>query len=173
MQGRARVVSLQKEAPGFARLRAEFPPGAADGVALGASVALNGTCLTVTAQPTANELCFDLIEETLRATNLGDLSPGSAVNFERSARLGDEIGGHSVSGHVHTTAVLSAREESEHNTSFTLAVPSHLIKYILPKARPQTARSQHRLAFSLFWPAAHTPSRASSRWTAAASRLAR
>lgn len=42
--------------------------------------------------------------ETLRATNLGQLSEGTAVNFERSARVGDEIGGHNVSGHIHTTA---------------------------------------------------------------------
>eukprot|EP00955_Chlamydomonas_euryale_P049689 354318-Chlamydomonas_euryale.AAC.17 len=69
----------------------------------GASVAINGTCLTVT-DIADDTLSFDIIVETLRATNLGELEAGSAVNFERSARVGDEIGGHNVSGHIHTTA---------------------------------------------------------------------
>ena len=48
--------------------------------------------------------------ETLRATNLGELKPGSFVNYERSARVGDEIGGHTVSGHVHTQAKIVEQE---------------------------------------------------------------
>jgi len=62
---------------------------------------------------------FDIISETLRATNLGGLEPGSAVNFERSARMGDEIGGHNVSGHIHTTASVSRIEESPNNRRIT------------------------------------------------------
>ena len=61
-------------------------------------------------------LSFDVIEETLRATNLGTLQMGSPVNFERSARVGDEIGGHNVSGHVATTATI------DDNTSITFQV---------------------------------------------------
>ena len=65
---------------------------------------------------------FDIIVETLRATNLGALAPGATVNFERSARVGDEIGGHNVSGHVHTTAAVTRVEESPNNRRVTFEV---------------------------------------------------
>lgn len=120
----------------FATLRAAFPAGAVDGVSLGASVSVNGTCLTVTQQPSANELCFDLIKETLRATSLGGLQVGDTFNFERSARFGDEVGGHNVSGHVHTTATVLRVEDTPDNRSmfFSLSSPQFM-KYIFPKAR--------------------------------------
>ena len=68
-----------------------------DGLAVGASVAVNGTCLTAV-DVGGDEAQFDVIPETLTRTNLGTLGVGSTANFERSARLGDEIGGHQVSG---------------------------------------------------------------------------
>jgi riboflavin synthase len=104
-----------------------------DAISIGASVALNGTCLTVTSAR-SDLLTFDIIAETLRRTNLGALERGSAVNFERSARMGDEIGGHTVSGHVHTTAIIRAIEKQADNVRmvFQLADASWR-KYILPK----------------------------------------
>jgi len=73
--------------------------GLADRLALGASVAVNGTCLTVThVADTAAR--FDVIKETLRTTNLGRINAGDQVNVERSFQVGDEVGGHIVSGHV-------------------------------------------------------------------------
>jgi riboflavin synthase len=110
-----------------------FPEGAISGVAIGASVALNGTCLTVTAiEP--DRLAFDVIAETLRKTNLGRLKDGSVVNFERSAKLGDEIGGHRVSGHVHSTAELVQLRSTEEETRMQLRVTEdNWMKYILPK----------------------------------------
>ena len=86
-------------------LTLELPAERTDNVQIGASVAINGTCLTVVAQQGAT-LRFDVMVETLRRTNLGALQPGTQINFERSARVGDEIGGHTVSGHVHTTATI-------------------------------------------------------------------
>lgn len=114
-------------------LQVTFPKGAADGIQLGASVAINGTCLTVT-EINGGTLSFDIIVETLRATNLGLLREGSRVNYERSARVGDEIGGHTVSGHVHTSARISEDASTEDNRRvvMTLAEPK-FIKYILPK----------------------------------------
>jgi riboflavin synthase len=111
-----------------------FPAGATAAIQIGASVALNGTCLTVVEQVEGDVLRFDVIGETLARTNLGFLQEGSAVNFERSARMGDEIGGHTVSGHVHTTAQIAAVEVSENNRRlvFRLSDPTY-IKYILPK----------------------------------------
>ena len=89
--------------PEFCSFDIQLPAGRAAGVSIGASVAVNGTCLTVV-RADGDVLRFDVIGETLRRTNLGALDAGSAVNYERSARVGDEIGGHHVSGHVHTTA---------------------------------------------------------------------
>jgi riboflavin synthase len=140
VQGKALVQAFDQKAD-FATLRVAFPAGCTAGIAIGASVAINGTCLTVTQQQ-ADDLCFDLIVETLRATNLGTLRVGSEVNFERSARIGDEVGGHNVSGHVHTTAVVKLVEDTPDNRKVVFTVPQQLMKYILPKVRlPAPARA--------------------------------
>lgn len=158
VQGKACVVSFEQQ-PGFATLRAAFPAGSVDGVTLGASVAINGTCLTVTQQPSANELCFDLIVETLRATNLGRLKVGDSVNFERSARVGDEVGGHNVSGHVHTTVIVLRVEDTPNNRKLVFKVPAHLMKYIFPKARRNVLPENHHRAFRLTSPFRRASSR--------------
>jgi riboflavin synthase len=114
-------------------MQVEFPPGAVDSVSIGASVALNGTCLTVT-QIDGSVLNFDVIAETLRRTNLEGLAIGSKLNFERSARVGDEIGGHNVSGHVHTTASIAAVQRNKENVQLRFRLKdSSWMKYILPK----------------------------------------
>ena len=134
VQGTAEVVSFDNVGD-FARLRLRFPENTLDGIKIGASVSCNGACLTVTTVE-ANEpsiACFDLIVETLRATNLGELVPGSAVNYERSAKVGDEIGGHCVSGHVHAKAVICEQEDSENNRRVVFEIDEKWSKYILPK----------------------------------------
>ena len=84
------------------------------GVIDGESIAVNGACLTVAERPTAGSVRFDLMPETLRRSNLGDLRPGSAVNLERSLRYGDRVGGHFVQGHLDTVAaVVSITPEDE------------------------------------------------------------
>jgi len=119
--------------PEFCSFEIAFPPGATSNVMIGASVAINGTCLTVVHQD-GDIIRFDVIGESLRRTNLGLLDVKSTVNFERSARMGDEIGGHTVSGHVHTTARVARIDRTHDNVrvEFELADPSW-IKYILPK----------------------------------------
>ncbi|CAL5224485.1 g7179 [Coccomyxa viridis] len=131
VQGQAAVVDVE-ERENFRSIRIEFPDGKADGVQIGASVAVNGTCLTVT-DIAGDVLSFDVIVETLRATNLGGLQIGSPINFERSARVGDEIGGHNVSGHIATTATVASIEETPDNRTITFKVPAKFVKYILPK----------------------------------------
>jgi riboflavin synthase len=101
----------------------------AAGLELGSSVAINGTCLTVTAVD-GGFACFDVIRETLNLTNLGDLTPGRLVNVERSFRVGDEIGGHIVSGHVSGTAVVSAVESGPQERTVLFRVPAELLKYL-------------------------------------------
>eukprot|EP00241_Pyramimonas_parkeae_P012668 CAMPEP_0114254106 /NCGR_PEP_ID=MMETSP0058-20121206/16788_1 /TAXON_ID=36894 /ORGANISM="Pyramimonas parkeae, CCMP726" /LENGTH=286 /DNA_ID=CAMNT_0001368275 /DNA_START=60 /DNA_END=920 /DNA_ORIENTATION=- len=132
VQGLSEVKKMEKKPDDFMTLTMRFPSGAVDGVQIGASIAINGTCLTVTKQE-GDECCFDLIKETLRATNLGDLDIGSVANFERSARMGDEIGGHQVSGHVDCKAVVTKVEDSENNRRLVFTVPEEWMKYILPK----------------------------------------
>ncbi|MFO7527260.1 MAG: riboflavin synthase subunit alpha [Marinobacter sp.] len=118
--------------PGLNTLAVRLPENKVEGVSIGASVAINGTCLTVTRQDGAT-LYFDAMQETLRLTTLGDLDAGDAVNFERAARIGDEIGGHLLSGHVHTTARIVEIERPENNVTIWFEVPEDWIRYIFPK----------------------------------------
>src|SRR5262245_30592933 len=78
-------------------------------LALGASVAINGTCLTVVFQEN-DRFRFEAGPETLRLTNLGELKPGDRVNLERALRLGDRLGGHIVQGHVDGLGCIAKRE---------------------------------------------------------------
>ncbi len=73
------------------------------------------------------------MQETLRLTTLGDLKPGDRVNFERAARIGDEIGGHLLSGHVHTTADIVAIDRPENNCTLEFEVPEAWARYIFSK----------------------------------------
>lgn len=131
VQGTATVVSFDNVGD-FARLKLKFPPNTLDGILIGASVACNGTCLTVV-ETDGDCACFDLIVETLRATNLGELEPGSEVNYERSAKVGDEIGGHNVSGHVSTKATIVTQTDTDNNREVVFELEPRWSKYILPK----------------------------------------
>lgn len=87
---------------------------------VGESVAINGVCLTTVS---AEELIFDMSEETLAKTSLGALVEGSAVNVERAMRANDRLGGHIVQGHVDTTTTLLAIEPQEGSSVYRFAVP--------------------------------------------------
>ena len=133
VQGTATVASVVTPSPGVAALTLRFPGGALANVPLGGSIAVNGTCLTVVSVD-GDAARFDVVDETLRVTTLGGLAEGDAVNYERSARVGDEIGGHVVSGHVATKAtVIDVQRQADGNTSITFDVPAPWGKYILPK----------------------------------------
>ena len=103
-----------------------------EGLQHGASVAVNGTCLTVTSIEQATAW-FDVITETLRITNLGDISEGDLVNVERSFHVGDEVGGHIVSGHVTATAELVERRVEQHDHVVRFAISPEWMKYIFHK----------------------------------------
>lgn len=100
----------------------------------GASIAINGVCLTATVfDIDAGWVQFDVIAETLRQTNLGQLSVGEAVNFERSLTFGSELGGHIVSGHIQTTATLTLLEKNSLNCHMRLTLSPQYMPYILSK----------------------------------------
>ena len=104
----------------------------AKGLELGASVAINGVCLTVS-EALRGMVYFDVIPETLETTNLNSLSSSSLVNVERSYKVGDEIGGHIVSGHVGTTAPLVTLIHEQHDRVYTFKVADSWMKYIFHK----------------------------------------
>ncbi len=131
VQGLANVRALQKDQD-FMRLRLGLPQGATNQLQIGASIAVNGTCLTVT-EFADDEVQFDLIQETLRVTNLGQIALNDQVNFERAARFGDEIGGHQLSGHVSHTATITNIIKTEQNCVIWFEAPRNLLPYLLPK----------------------------------------
>lgn len=126
------VVDEVKSAPGLSSFAIRFPADKVAGITIGASVSINGTCLTVTRQDN-DRLFFDAMQETLGLTTLGALKPGDRINFERAARIGDEIGGHLLSGHVHTTADTVTIDRPENNCTLTFEVPDDWARYIFPK----------------------------------------
>jgi riboflavin synthase len=107
-----------------------------DTIDIGASIACSGICLTVVARGrTGNRSSFavDAAAETLGVTTAGDWQRGTKLNLERSLRLGDELGGHMVSGHVDGIAELVARENLPDMARLTLRIPAELARFIAPK----------------------------------------
>ena len=106
--------------------------GFSDGLQIGASVALDGVCMTVVSLD-GTEVRFDAIEETLARTTLGRAIQGHMVNVERSLRMGDELGGHILSGHVMMTAKIIERVERGEGLDLVIENPLEARPYILEK----------------------------------------
>jgi len=106
-------------------------------IAIGASISCGGVCLTVVDLPEqgSNRRWFDVEawEEALRLTTIADWKAGTRINLERALRIGDELGGHIVSGHVDGTAIIVAREEEGEAVRFTLEAPAEFAKFIASK----------------------------------------
>ena len=105
---------------------------------LGASIAINGCCLTVVKVELSNQdvvaqVHFDVIDETLQLTNLGLLELGSLVNYERSVTFGTELGGHIVSGHIHCSAKINQIINTQSNCKIQVSLPVKWQKYVLYK----------------------------------------
>jgi riboflavin synthase len=103
-----------------------------EGLQTGASVAIDGVCLTVVSFEN-NDVKFDVIEETLRRTTLGQLSEGSRVNVERSLKFGDEIGGHLLSGHIMDTGEIVEVNNQGETMDVCLNVSDEVSQYIMEK----------------------------------------
>lgn len=125
------IASLTRK-PGLTTLSIELPDNLMAGLELGASVALNGCCLTVTTI-VGNEVTFDVIAESLALTNLKELEVGSMVNVERSARGDAEIGGHVLSGHVAGTAKIVDVKRSENNRRLRFMGNPAWMQYVFDK----------------------------------------
>lgn len=132
VQTKAKVNAIQDKEQ-FRHLVLEAEAEHLKDLEVGASIAINGCCLTVVSFESQGLVHFDVIDETLRLTNLGQLSPGDRVNFERSLTVGRELGGHIVSGHVHCTAEVTERVDSANNCRMFLKVPPEWMEFILVK----------------------------------------
>ena len=124
------VNALLKNELGFP-LKVDVNEGFSDGLLIGASIAVNCCCLTVT-EFDENSISFDVIKETIRVTNLEYLELADKVNLERSLKYGDEVGGHILSGHVSCCAEAILKEQ-EGETELVMKCPSEWRKYILLK----------------------------------------
>lgn len=113
VQSAIKIDQIEKKT-GLWTLTLTLPDSLIPGLTLGASVALNGTCLTVTSI-SGNQVTFDVMMASLALTNLQHLSQGSLVNVERAAKFGDDIGGHQLSGHVHDMVNVVEVERPENN----------------------------------------------------------
>jgi len=120
--------------PGGGGARIEIDATAVlDDATIGASIAVNGCCLTVV-ELSEGWWAADAVLETLARTNLGDLAPGDPVNLERPVRLADRLGGHLVQGHVDATGSVRGRTpQPDASERFRFDAPGEILRYVVHK----------------------------------------
>jgi len=129
------VVGLEPRADGLRRLTITCNYDRAS-IAIGASIACSGPCLTVVATGTQagrTRFAVDAAAETLAVTTVGRWAAGTRINLERALKIGDELGGHLVSGHVDGIAEVLTREDLPDMARMTLRVPAPLARFIAAK----------------------------------------
>ena len=130
VQGLCRVATITDE-PGLRRLQVQLG-GLAEGLQTGASVAVNGTCLTATFIENGR-VGFDVIRESVDRSNLGKLAVGDRVNVERSLKFGDEIGGHVLSGHVADVVTVAQIDTGPRERTIWFDVPRQWLAFLFHK----------------------------------------
>ena len=104
----------------------------AKGLKIGQSVAINGVCLSAT-KISRNKCVFEMIDETIKKTDLGNVNAGSIVNIERSLKVGDRLEGHFVLGHIDGVATITKIEKKPKEVKFWFKIPKKLTKYVVKK----------------------------------------
>ena len=104
----------------------------ARGIRSGQSVAINGVCLSAT-KISKNKCIFEMIDETTKKTDLGNVKAGSTVNVERSLKVGDRLEGHFVLGHIDGVATITKIEKKPKEVKIWFKIPKKLTKYIVKK----------------------------------------
>lgn len=132
VQGLGKILDIQRASHDFQTHIVELPEELSQNLQIGASVAHNGCCLTIT-RFEGNVAHFDLMDETLAKTNLSLLKTGDYVNLERAAKFGDEIGGHLMSGHIIAQTQITRIERNAHNVAVFFHLPKELQAYVLTK----------------------------------------
>ena len=118
---------------GIRTFNIHFPTGFCQDLQIGASVAIDGTCLTVTELIDSNRASFDVMLQSLDITTLSEYAVGTPVNAERAAKDGAEIGGHPLSGHIDFTATILAIKQYDNNFCYRIGVTPEWMKYIFSK----------------------------------------
>ena len=137
VQAKGTVVSM-KRLEEMTKLVVSVPEECLAHLTVGASICVNGVCLTVTqfevtGKDVVGQVFFDVIDETLSVTNLSQVAQRDIVNIERSVTFGTELGGHIVSGHIQTQAQISQINSSLHNCQMRLTLDPKWMDYILYK----------------------------------------
>lgn len=114
------------------RIVIDFQSVTTNNLETGASVSIDGTCLTVV-QINSPNISFDVIPETLEKTTLGNKSAGSPVNLERALKMGDELGGHLLSGHILGMGEITERIQGKENLDLRISCPNHIMKFVQEK----------------------------------------
>ena len=125
------VLSLKEDKDSWV-LRLSLPFSGLDGLGQGESLSVNGCCLTLR-EDADEEASFDLLEETMERTNLGEIEVGSSVNLERSLAANARLGGHFVSGHVDACGLIEIFEERGKNLYLQVGIPADYSRYLVDK----------------------------------------
>jgi riboflavin synthase len=126
------AIATLDRAPGLIRLGIEFPEPMRAGLGIGASVSLDGICMTVT-KIENGLVSFDAVQGTIDRTTIGDRGPSDPINVERSIKFGDEIGGHILSGHVTDTATVIGIDTASPAPYLQFTVPEEWQRYIFKR----------------------------------------
>ncbi|MDH7795450.1 MULTISPECIES: riboflavin synthase subunit alpha [unclassified Beijerinckia] len=132
IQGMATIDAIDDH-DGIRTFKLQFPEGFSEGLAIGASVSVDGVCLTVTKLLSADSASFDVILQSLNVTTLDEVAAGARVNIERAAKDGAEIGGHPMSGHIDFSTPIESVATAEGNKLLRIAIPQAFRRYIFPK----------------------------------------
>ena len=128
---KAKIVNVKRHND-YVGLIIKSPAGFNAQLKKGASISVNGVCLT-SKDSGKNNLKFDVIEETLKKTNLNSVVKGDIVNLERSIKASTEIGGHLMSGHIHFTAKVKKIIEKHNTKDMNISLPGKYSDYVMEK----------------------------------------
>ncbi|WP_042684399.1 riboflavin synthase [Candidatus Nitrosotenuis chungbukensis] len=133
VEGIGKVIKIEKKTDNRSAVKMTVDLGKhARGLKIGQSVALNGVCLTVTG--ISNSKCnFEMIEETTKKTDLGNLKEGGVINIERSLKVGDRMEGHFVLGHVDGVGIIKKIERKPKEIKIWFEIPRNLAKFVVQK----------------------------------------
>lgn len=133
VEGIGKIIKIEKKTSNRSAVKMTVDLGKhARGLKIGQSVALNGVCLTVTG--ISNSKCnFEMIEETTKKTDLGNLKEGGIINIERSLKVGDRMEGHFVLGHVDGVGIIKKIETKPKEIKIWFEIPKNLTKFVVQK----------------------------------------
>ena len=131
--GTGKIKKIEKNTKNRSAIKVSVDLGKnSKGLKIGQSVALNGVCLSTT--KISKNLCmFEMIDETMKKTDLGNLKVGSLINIERSLKIGERLEGHFVLGHVDGVATITKIEQKPKEVKVWFKIPKKLVKYVVEK----------------------------------------